>query len=704
MPHAPNRLAREKSPYLLQHALNPVDWYPWGEEAFERARREDKPIFLSIGYSTCHWCHVMERESFENDAVAAALNAHFVPVKLDREERPDVDRVYMTAMQMMGLGGGWPLNVFLTPDLTPFYGGTYFPPQSTHGRIGMLDLLPRIDEAWRTQRDQVLTQSAQVIEALSSLSARTGEAGGDRAALLERAFESLARSEDEGFGGFGREPKFPQPSNLAFLFHWYARDPGLHREALDMALRQLDAMRQGGIHDHLGGGFHRYSTDRLWLVSHFEKMLYDQSQIAWGYLAAFQLTGQLAHAAAARGIFDYVRRDLMSPEGGFYSAEDADSEGEEGRFYVWTPTQVAEVLGAADAELFCAFHDITPRGNFEHATSIIHVMQPLEEFARARGLDTATLAERFGRCRMALLAARSRRVRPHLDDKVLTAWNGLMISAFARGARALADASLAATAARAGEFIMSRMFDPATGALLRRYRDGEAAAAGQLDDYAYMAYGCLDLYRATFDVVWLERAVALTEALIERFADDEHGGLFESPAGDPHVRVRMKSDYDGAENSGASIAALVLLALGRLLDRGGWIERAGTLLAFHAGRLERAPSAMPTMLLAMELEAGAPRHIVVTGPRENAATRALVGEFDQRYCPEDLLLLIDGDATRQRLAALAPFTAALAPLHGTATAYVCIQYACRLPATDPLSFAAQIDDFAPARPTTGVSA
>ena len=704
MPHAPNRLAREKSPYLLQHALNPVDWYPWGEEAFERARREDKPIFLSIGYSTCHWCHVMERESFENDAVAAALNTHFVAVKLDREERPDVDRVYMTAMQMMGLGGGWPLNVFLTPDLTPFYGGTYFPPQSTHGRIGMLDLLPRIDEAWRTQRDQVLTQSAQVIEALSSLSARTGEAGGDRAALLERAFESLARSEDEGFGGFGREPKFPQPSNLAFLFHWYARDPGLHREALDMALRQLDAMRQGGIHDHLGGGFHRYSTDRLWLVSHFEKMLYDQSQIAWGYLAAFQLTGQLAHAAAARGIFDYVRRDLMSPEGGFYSAEDADSEGEEGRFYVWTPTQVAEVLGAADAELFCAFHDITPRGNFEHATSIIHVMQPLEEFARARGLDTATLAERFGRCRMALLAARSRRVRPHLDDKVLTAWNGLMISAFARGARALADASLAATAARAGEFIMSRMFDPATGALLRRYRDGEAAAAGQLDDYAYMAYGCLDLYRATFDVVWLERAVALTEALIERFADDEHGGLFESPAGDPHVRVRMKSDYDGAENSGASIAALVLLALGRLLDRGGWIERAGTLLAFHAGRLERAPSAMPTMLLAMELEAGAPRHIVVTGPRENAATRALVGEFDQRYCPEDLLLLIDGDATRQRLAALAPFTAALAPLHGTATAYVCIQYACRLPATDPLSFAAQIDDFAPARPTTGVSA
>ena len=704
MPHAPNRLAREKSPYLLQHALNPVDWYPWGEEAFERARREDKPIFLSIGYSTCHWCHVMERESFENDAVAAALNAHFVPVKLDREERPDVDRVYMTAMQMMGLGGGWPLNVFLTPDLTPFYGGTYFPPQSTHGRIGMLDLLPRIDEAWRTQRDQVLTQSAQVLEALSNLSGRTGEAGGDRAALLERAFESLARSEDEGFGGFGREPKFPQPSNLAFLFHWYARDPGLHREALDMALRQLDAMRQGGIHDHLGGGFHRYSTDRLWLVSHFEKMLYDQSQIAWGYLAAFQLTGQLAHAAAARGIFDYVRRDLMSPEGGFYSAEDADSEGEEGRFYVWTPTQVAEVLGAADAELFCAFHDITPRGNFEHATSIIHVMQPLEEFARARGLDTATLAERFERCRVALLIARSRRVRPHLDDKVLTAWNGLMISAFARGARALADASLAATAARAGEFIMTRMFDPATGALLRRYRDGEAAAAGQLDDYAYMAYGCLDLYRATFDVVWLERAVALTEALIERFADDEHGGLFESPAGDPHVRVRMKSDHDGAENSGASIAALVLLALGRLLDRGGWIERAGRLLAFHAGRLERAPSAMPTMLLAMELEAGAPRHIVVTGQREDAATRALVGEFDQRYCPEDLLLLINGDATRQRLAALAPFTVALAPLHGTATAYVCIQYACRLPATDPLSFAAQLDDFAPARPTTGVSA
>ncbi len=704
MPSSPNRLAREKSPYLLQHAHNPVDWYPWGDEAFERSRREDKPIFLSIGYSTCHWCHVMERESFENDAVAEMLNANFVPVKLDREERPDVDRLYMTAMQMMGLGGGWPLNVFLTPDLTPFYGGTYFPPQSSHARIGMLDLLPRIEEAWRTQRDQVLTQGAQVIEALSSLGARPGEPGGDSATLLERAYESLARSEDEGLGGFGREPKFPQPSNLVLLFHWYARNPGLHREALDMALRQLDAMRLGGIHDHLGGGFHRYSTDRLWLVSHFEKMLYDQSQLAWAYLAAFQLTGQPAHAAAARGIFDYVRRELLSPEGGFYSAEDADSEGEEGRFYVWTPAQVAEVLGPEDAELFCAYFDITPRGNFEHATSIIHVMQPLEALARERGLDTAALAERFERCRVALLAARSLRIRPHLDDKVLTAWNGLMISAFARGARVLGDASLAATAVRAGEFIMTRMCDSATGALLRRYREGEAAAAGQLDDYAYMAYGCLDLYRATFDIVWLERAVSLTEALLERFADDGHGGLFESPAGDPHMRVRMKSDYDGAENSGASIAALVLLALGRLLDRGEWLERAGRLIAFHAGRLERAPVAMPTMLLAMDLEAGAPRHIVLTGPRDDASTRALVGEFDQRYCPEDLLLLIDSNTTRQRLAALAPFTAALASQHGTATAYVCIQYACRLPAADPLSFAAQLDDFAPARLTTGVSA
>ena len=704
MSHAPNRLGNEKSPYLLQHALNPVDWFPWGDEAFEKARSEDKPIFLSIGYSTCHWCHVMERESFENAEVAAVLNAHFVPVKLDREERPDIDRVYMTAMQMMGLGGGWPLNVFLTPDLQPFYGGTYFPPQSVRGRIGMLDLLPRVAEAWREQREQVTAQGAQVLEGLKSLSTRAGEAGGDRGVLIERAYDSLARSEDDGYGGFGREPKFPQPSNLAFLFRCYARDPELHREALDMALRQLDAMRLGGIHDHLGGGFHRYATDRLWLVSHFEKMLYDQSQLAWGLLAAYQLTGHAAYAGTARGIFDYVRRDLLSPEGAFYSAEDADSEGEEGRFYVWTPESVAALLPEDDAALFCAFHDITPRGNFEHATSIIHVMQPLEKFANERGLDAVMLAQRFARNRAALLAARSTRIRPHLDDKVLTAWNGLMISAFARGARALGDASLAATALRAGEFIVSRMYDASTGTLLRRWRDGDAACAGQLDDYAYSAYGFLDLYRATLDVAWLERAVALTESLVTRFADDERGGFFESPPGDPHVRVRMKGDHDGAENSGSSIAALVLLALGRLLDRREWLDRAERLLDLYAGRLDHAPVAMPTMLVAMDVAAEAPRHIVVAGSREAPGTRALVAEFDQRYSPEELLLRVDSEDTWQRLGALAPFTRTLPLQRGTPTAYVCIQYACRLPTSDPMTFAAQLDDFLPARPTTGASA
>ena len=690
-PAKPNRLIREKSPYLLQHAYNPVDWYPWGDEAFEKARREDKAIFLSIGYSTCHWCHVMEHESFENDSVAELLNHDYVPIKVDREERPDVDRVYMTAMHAMGMGGGWPLNVFLTPDLKPFFGGTYFPPDAKYGRPGLLQILPRVHQAWIEQRAQIEATGSGVFEALSSVSApESGSA--DRRRFLDRGYESLATSFDADQGGFGNSPKFPSIPNLNFLMRYWARDPEHRAHARDMALRQLDAMRAGGIRDHLGGGFHRYSTDARWLVPHFEKMLYDQAQIAWAYLEAYQATGTPEHAAAARDIFGYVARDLSAPEGGFYSAEDADSEGEEGKFYVWTPDETRAVLGERDAAVFDFHYDVTPHGNFENGASILHEVHALRETALHFKLLPDQARELLARARAKLFEARAKRVRPHRDDKVLSAWNGLMISAFARGARVLGDERLREHAERAAEFVWRTLYDERSGELRRRWRDGEAAGAGQLDDYAYYALGLIDLYGATFDPLWLERAIRITEAQVARFWDEKDGAFFESPAGDPHVTLRMKDDYDGAEMAGNSIAALNLQSLAVLLDRDDWREKAQLTLAFYARRLEKNPAAMPQMLVAIDLAEAAPRHVVIAGAPGAADTRAFVSEFNHRFLPHDLLLLADGGAAQRRLAALAPFTGSLAPRNGKATAYVCVDYACRLPTTDRAAFAAQLDE------------
>ena len=695
----PNRLAQEKSPYLLQHAYNPVDWYPWGEEAFEKARREDKPIFLSIGYSTCHWCHVMERESFEDDSVAALLNRDFVAIKVDREERPDVDRLYMTAMQAMGMGGGWPLNAFLTPDLEPFYGGTYFPPRTTMGRPGLMDVLPRVHEAWTSHKDQVQASGRGVIEALDSLAAPEGQAA-DRESLFAQCERHLALAYDAERGGFSQAPKFPSIVNLNFLVRWWARDPQAHAGALAMVRRQLDAMRAGGIHDHLGGGFHRYSTDREWLVPHFEKMLYDQAQIAWAYLEGYQATGEAAYAATARDIFAYVSRDLSAPEGGFYSAEDADSEGEEGRFYVWTPEEIERIAGADDARPFMLRYGVTKDGNFEHRTSILHETLALEEAAARAQLEVEEARARIERARAKLFAARERRVRPHRDDKVLTAWNGLMISAFARGARVLADDALRARAERAAGFVWEHLRDARTGALERRWREGEASVPGQLDDHAYYVLGLVDLYQAGHDPVWLERAAAITDAMVARFWDDKDGGFFESPEGDSRIRVRMKDGFDGAEMAGNSIAALDLELLGRLLDRRDWQEKARRTFDYHARKLATGAAAMPQMLVAMELASATPRHIVIAGEAGRADTRAMIAAYDRRFLPHDLLLLADGGARQRALARLAPFVAPLSRRNGRATAYVCENYACRLPTDDLAAFTAQLDERAS---TTGES-
>ncbi len=689
----PNRLIREKSPYLLQHAYNPVDWFPWGEEAFARARAGGLPIFLSIGYSTCHWCHVMERESFEDEAVAGLLNAHFVAIKVDREERPDVDRLYLTAAQAMGLGGGWPLNLFLTPALEPFDGGTYFPPEEHFGRPGFRDVLEIVHEDWTAQRAGIEESGGRVLALLAGLAARVpARAGGGSAELSAEAFEHLEQVHDPAAGGYGSAPKFPSVANLDFLLRYWSRDRRSRGSALAQVVRQLDGMGAGGIHDQLGGGFHRYSTDAGWLVPHFEKMLYDQAQLAWIHLDAHQATGRPEYAVTARGILDYVARDLASPEGAFATAEDADSEGEEGRFYVWTPAETAAVLGAADAPLFDFVHGVTPRGNFAGGRSVLHLAHTIDEAAQRFGAPRAEVERRLAGARARLLEARGRRVRPHRDGKLLTAWNGLMISAFARGARVLDDPALAARAARAAEFVWTALRDARDGTLLRRWCDGEAAGAGQLADHAAYANGCLDLYQATHDPLWLGRAAAVTGAMIERFEDTARGGFFESPPGDPSIRVRMKDGFDGAEIAGNSLAVHAVQALGALLGRRDWLDRAGRAFGYYRARLAGNAWAMPRMLVAMDLAAGPLRHVVVAGDPAADGTRALVREFERRFLPRDLLLVADGAERSRGLADLAPFAAALTPQAGRPAAYVCVDHACRLPVTDARELGALLDE------------
>ena len=679
VPARTNRLAREKSPYLLQHATNPVDWYPWGDEAFARARAEDKPIFLSIGYSTCHWCHVMERESFTNDAVAAALNLDFVPIKVDREERPDVDRLYMSAMQALGQGGGWPLNVFLTPALEPFWGGTYFPPSTTHGRPGLLQILSHLARAWREQRGEIEATGEQVLTLLRSTSGASGEAR-TAAELAGACATYLEREHDAECGGFGGAPKFPSPGNLYFLLRRWARGAPSAETARDMATAQLEAMRANGIHDHLGGGFHRYATDREWRIPHFEKMLYDQALIADAYLDATRATGESRWADTARGVFEYVARDLTSNDGAFFSAEDADSEGEEGRFYAWTPAQVREALGERDAALFAHHYGVTERGNFEHGSTVLF---------EAHAVPDADTAARLADARTRLLAARARRVRPHLDDKVITAWNGLMIAALAYGARTLGEPEYARRAARAAEFVWARLRTP-DGALLRRWRNGDAALAGQLDDHAYFARACTELYAATHDPLWLERATTVTEVMLTRFWDESDGALFDSPPDAEGVRVRLKDAYDGAELAGNSVAADHLWRLGTLIERREWCERAQRSFAFHARQLVAAPWAMPRMLAAMERGAAPPRHVVIAGERTSDDTRALVTVFESRLEPDADLVVVD-DAIGEALARLAPFCAGLKMRGGRATAYVCLDHACRQPVHEPSELAALLD-------------
>ncbi len=706
-----NRLARERSPYLLQHAHNPVDWYPWGEEAFAKARRENKPIFLSIGYSTCHWCHVMAHESFEDEATAAIMNREFVSIKVDREERPDVDRVYMTFVQATTGGGGWPMSVWLTPDLKPFVGGTYFPPVDRYGQPGFKKVLERIAAAWKQDHAKIADQGSKLLEALrESQNAQAETTAEIDNQFFQTAYEQLSRSFDDKEGGFGTAPKFPRPVSLNFLTRFYARDPkgesGQH--ALEMDLVTLRKMAAGGMHDHLGGGFHRYSVDRYWHVPHFEKMLYDQAQLASAYLDAFQIGQDRQYADVARDILDYVARDMTSKEGGLFSAEDADSlfehgkpEHGEGAFYVWTEKQIDDALGA-DAAV-CKFHfGVQPHGNAPEGSdpqdefrgkNILIQRHTLAETAKHFKKSDDEIRQSLMRSREKLLTIRNKRPRPHLDDKIIAAWNGLMISAYARAAQVLDEPRYLENATRAAKFLRANLYDDKSKLLFRNYRESRSHVEGFADDYAFVIQGLLDLYEVSFDVEWLKFAIELQGMQDDLFYDEKNGGYFSTSGKDKSVVLRMKDDNDSAEPAASSIAALNLLRLAQFRDDKKLDERARKTISAFAPTLSHFASAMPQILVALEYSLAKPRQIVIAGKIDplkdgfavanNNATKTLLAELHRHFLPNKILMLADGADGQKFFAEKNEAIGAMTPIDGKPAAYVCENFTCKAPVTNP---------------------
>lgn len=668
-----NRLGQEKSPYLLQHKDNPVDWYPWSDEAFERARAEDKPVFLSIGYATCHWCHVMERECFEDEDVARLMNQAFVSIKVDREERPDVDQIYMTVCQMATGHGGWPLTVILTPDRRPFYVATYIPKHGRPGRPGMMELIPALSMAWKERRTEVLQSAGSLTEALEKaveIPPSESEVGID---TLDEAFASLATRFDPHYGGFGSAPKFPSPHNLLFLLRYAARTGS--EDALEMASTTLRRMRGGGVFDQVGFGFHRYATDQRWLLPHFEKMLYDQALLLMAYTDAYHLTRDAFFQRTAKEIAQYVSCDMRDYDGGFYSAEDADSEGEEGKYYVWTIDEVRQVLDEEDAAFLIDRFGMTVEGNFEDESTRRRTGSNVLHPERIDTWDERD-RRRWNSIRRDLLTHRHDRVRPLLDDKILTDWNGLMITALARAGGVFGESALIEQAATAARFILDRL--RRDGRLLHRYRDGDAAIEGHLDDYAFLIWGLLELYEATFDVDWLDHAVELQRVQLELFHDQDGGGFFFTQAEADDLLVRQKEFTDGAIPSGNSASLLNLVRLGRMTAEAHYEEAAAGIIRQAGALLERMPSALTGLLLGIDFWLGPSQEIVIAaGEGEEDMQRVL----RERYLPRAVLMR--KDAAGDRLSALAPFTAAQEALGGRATVYVCQNYACQAPVTAP---------------------
>jgi len=670
-----NRLAQETSPYLLQHAHNPVDWFPWGPEALERARREDRPIFLSVGYSACHWCHVMERESFENEAVARLMNENFVNIKVDREERPDLDEIYMKAVQSLTGQGGWPMSVFLTPGLEPFFGGTYFPPSGAYGRPGFADVLLGLARAWEEDRERVVEQGRRLRERIAG-EGRLDARGELDPGLLDRSLAALEQSFDPLWGGFGDAPKFPHAMDLRLLLRHASRKPTSN--ALGMVLLTLDRMANGGLCDQLGGGFHRYSTDREWLVPHFEKMLYDNALLVPAYLEAFQVTREERFAEVARGACEWMLREMTTPEGGFASSQDADSEGEEGRFFSWTPAELRELLGPELGDRAAVWFGVREGGNFEGGASVLSRPDPAERLAQQLGLELGALVESMREARARLFAARARRVAPGTDDKVLVAWNGLAISALAQAAQVLGEARYAAAARRAAEFVWGAL-RTAEGKLLATYRAGRAHIEAGLDDHVFLLQGLLDLYETDFDPSWLARARALEIEVEGRFADREHDGFFTTADGQADLIARLKGPQDGALPSGNAVHVLNLLRLAELTGEVELAQKAQRTLLAQAELLNRYPAAFSQMLTAVDFLQRGPVEVVIAGQLGDAAFEALLREMREHFLPSRVAAATHARADPGRI----PLLRDRPPPARGALAYVCRNYACRAPVSDP---------------------
>jgi uncharacterized protein YyaL (SSP411 family) len=678
----PNRLINEKSPYLLQHAYNPVDWHAWNKEAFEKARVENKPIFLSIGYSTCHWCHVMEKESFEDVEVAQLMNEAFVSIKVDREERPDLDHVYMTVCQMMTGGGGWPLTIVMTPEKKPFFAATYIPKGSRFGRTGLVELIPRISEVWRDRNKEVLDSAENMTAALQSLEKESSGEPIDTG-VLDKAYQELAQRFDRTYGGFSGAPKFPTSHNFFFMLRYWRRKD--QQEALAMVEKTLQEIRWGGIFDQIGFGFHRYSTDKEWLVPHFEKMLYDQAMLALAYLETYQATGNTTYSDTAREIFTYVLRDMRSPEGGFFSAEDADSEGKEGKFYLWTEQEIREILPPDEANLIVRAFHVERNGNFREEASgktlganILFTGKSLPDMASEMNLPVEELEKKIDSARNRLFEVRERRIHPHKDDKILTDWNGLMIAALARGAQVLGEKAYSDAAEDAVDFILKKMRGP-DGRLLHRYREGEASIVAHLDDYAFLVWGLIETYEATFHARLLKTALALNTDMIVHFWDEKRGGLYFTSDDAENLIVRKKEVYDGALPSGNAVAMLNLLRLGRYTGDANLEDRAFKIQSAFSEEVRQFPSGYTQFLSAVDFSLGSSHEVVISG---SLGAKEMLDALRSRFSPNQILVFRPAGHESAGIDAIAPFAKNYGSVDGRATAYVCSGHACKDPTTE----------------------
>ncbi|MCY3985630.1 MAG: thioredoxin domain-containing protein [Candidatus Dadabacteria bacterium] len=683
-----NRLKDEKSPYLLQHAENPVDWYPWGNEAFEKAREMDRPIFLSIGYSTCHWCHVMERESFEDDEVAELMNKTFVSIKVDREERPDIDNIYMTVCHVVSRRGcGWPLNIVMTSEGKPFFAGTYMPKENRHGRIGMKEFVPAIKELWDNKRDEVLESARQITDAVSSLGDSAHKTGGYPLSekTLDQAYSYFLSTFDSKDSGFGGAPKFPTPHNIMFLMRYYRRTA--KKTSLQMAEKTLLAMARGGIYDHVGFGFHRYSTDSRWLVPHFEKMLYDQALLTITYTEAWQITKNPFYQKKAREILEYLIRDMTSPEGGIYSAEDADSEGEEGRFYLWTVDELERLIGVEDTELLSDVYNLSRYGNFtdevtgeQSDRNIFHLEEPLAKIAARRKISEKELEKKLEGLREKLFARRESRVHPYKDDKVLTDWNGIAIVALSKASAAFGEKRYSDAALDSIEFVRQNLFH--NGRLLHRYRDGESGIMASVDDYTFLIWGLLEYYEAVFDEKYLSLAISLCRDQFKHFWDEEVAGFYFTADDGEELITRQKEIYDGAVPSGNSVSMLNILRIARLTADPELEEKAARMATSFSPQISKHPASFSMHMNSLDFMLGPSFEIVIAGEKDSPDTRRFLEVLSGEVIPKKGVILKD-EPNGKKISAIAPYTQNHKSLDGKATAYVCSNYQCHLPTDDP---------------------